>query len=89
MPLIDVSLSAGNLGIDDKGRLIAEITEAVVKVLGESARKSSIVTIHEIAPGNRGIGGAPYTGRYGVAAGNRGRHESRADGTAPPGDWSG
>ena len=59
MPLITIDISQGKLGSPShKERLIAEVTDAVARVVGEEQRRLIIITIVETPVGHRGIGGA-------------------------------
>lgn len=64
MPLISIDLTEGNLSAAKKEQLIVALTDAGVQVLGEAARKSTIVTIRETPKGNRGIAGKTHHGTY-------------------------
>jgi 4-oxalocrotonate tautomerase len=59
MPLIDVKMYEGRLTPDNEGELIAALTEAVGRVLGEAAREQTWVVLQEVPPARWGIAGSP------------------------------
>lgn len=59
MPLIDVKLYEGRLNDGNEAKLIAEITDAVGRVLGDTAREQTWVVLQEIPPARWGIAGKP------------------------------
>ncbi|MET8883840.1 MULTISPECIES: tautomerase family protein [Streptomyces] len=59
MPLIDVKLYEGRLTPQNEGELIAALTDAVGRVLGEKAREQTWVVLQEVPPARWGIGGTP------------------------------
>ncbi len=61
MPFIDVKILEGVLSHEQHQALIAEITEAVVRVGGESLRPMTRCVIQEIRSGLWGVAGKPLT----------------------------
>ncbi|MBV7700850.1 hypothetical protein CLM62_01375 [Streptomyces sp. SA15] len=59
MPLIEVKLYEGRLKDGTDAELIAALTDAVGRVLGESAREQTWVTLQEVPRSRWGIGGRP------------------------------
>lgn len=62
MPLVTIRLAAREIPTtsDQKARLIARVTDAVVEVL-DKRRESVVVLIDELPPENWGEGGEPVT----------------------------
>lgn len=61
MPLVDIELIEGVFDADQKREMIAEVTEAMVRIEGEALRGTTWVRIREIAGGEWAIGGKPLT----------------------------
>lgn len=61
MPFIDVKILEGVLDTPQQQALIAEITEAVVRVGGEGMRPMTRCVIQEIRSGLWGVAGKPLT----------------------------
>lgn len=61
MPFIDVKILEGTLSHEDCQRLLAEITEAVVRVGGEPMRPMTRCVVQEIRSGLWAVGGKPLT----------------------------
>jgi 4-oxalocrotonate tautomerase len=61
MPLVTVSVHAGQLDEDQKARMISLVTDAVVEGegFGAASRASTWVVIEEIPAGNFGVAGRP------------------------------
>lgn len=60
MPVITLAAPAGVYDAAAKERLIAEITEAVVRVGGEHERAVTRILIQDYAEGDWGTGGKVY-----------------------------
>lgn len=61
MPFIDVKILEGVLSHEQHQALIAEITEAVVRVGGDAMRPMTRCVIQEIRSGLWGVAGKPMT----------------------------
>jgi 4-oxalocrotonate tautomerase len=62
MPLVQVSVPAGALSLEQKQQLIAKITDVVVEVEGIPAvRKGTWVHVTEVEDGGWGMGGKQWT----------------------------
>ncbi|UUX94772.1 tautomerase family protein [Aquabacterium sp. J223] len=61
MPFIDVKIIEGVLDEAQYQALIAEITEAVVRVGGEGLRPMTRCAIQEVRSGRWGVAGKPLT----------------------------
>jgi 4-oxalocrotonate tautomerase len=61
MPLVQVSLVAGR-GPDLKERLIAELTEAIVRVLDAPAESVRVI-LYDVPASDWGVGGVPKAAR--------------------------
>jgi 4-oxalocrotonate tautomerase len=61
MPLVDIQLIEGVFDADQKRRMIADVTDAMVAIEGEAMRGLTWVRVQEIASGELGIGGKPMT----------------------------
>jgi len=61
MPFIDVKIIEGVLDDAQHQALIAEITEAVVRIGGEGMRPMTRCVIQEIRSGRWGVAGKPLT----------------------------
>lgn len=59
MPLIDIEVIRHVLTEDQKSELMRLVTEAVVAVVGEPARRLTLVRLHEFDEGKWAIGGQP------------------------------
>ena len=59
MPLVDIELIEGVFDADQKRRMIADVTDAMVRIEGEALRGTTWVRIREIAGGEWAIGGKP------------------------------
>ncbi|KZY30340.1 4-oxalocrotonate tautomerase [Roseovarius sp. HI0049] len=68
MPLVDIELIEGVFDDSQKQRMIAEVTEAMVRVEGEALRPVTWVRVQEIASGEWAIGGKPMTAADVLAA---------------------
>ena len=74
MPLIQVKLIEGVFSDSQKRDIIAELTDAMVKVEGENMRQVTWVTLEEVKSGDWGMGGRPVTTAdvHALAAGSAG-----------------
>lgn len=61
MPLVQVQHLAGAFSREQQTSLIADITEAFVRVSGERIRPNVLVTVSEITSGLWATGGVPLT----------------------------
>jgi 4-oxalocrotonate tautomerase len=61
MPLIDIELIEGVFDADQKRRMIADVTDAMVRIEGEALRGTTWVRIREVASGEWAIGGKPLS----------------------------
>jgi 4-oxalocrotonate tautomerase len=61
MPLVDIQLIAGVFDDGQKQKMIRDVTEAMVKIEGESLRGVTWVRVQEVASGEWAIGGKPLT----------------------------
>lgn len=61
MPLVDIELIEGVFDDDQKQRMIRDVTEAMVRIEGESLRGVTWVRVREVASGEWAIGGTPMT----------------------------
>lgn len=61
MPLVDIQLIEGVFDAKQKQEMIAKVTDAMVKIEGESMRGVTWVRVHEVASGEWGIGGKGIT----------------------------
>ncbi|MDM8166423.1 tautomerase family protein [Roseovarius sp.] len=61
MPLVDIQLIEGVFDDSQKQQMIAEVTEAMVRIEGEALRSVTWVRVQEIASGAWAIGGTPMT----------------------------
>jgi 4-oxalocrotonate tautomerase len=59
MPIIDVKILEGVLDATQQQALIAELTDAVVRVGGDGMRPMTRVLVQEIRAGLWGVGGKP------------------------------
>lgn len=72
MPFIDVKILEGVLSHEQHQALIAEITEAVVRVGGDAMRPMTRCVIQEIRSGLWGVAGKPMTNERGPGTGVQG-----------------
>jgi 4-oxalocrotonate tautomerase len=61
MPFVQVKVIEGVFGPEEKSRIVAAVTDAMVSVEGEAMRGVTWVTIEEVASGSWAIGGTPLT----------------------------
>jgi 4-oxalocrotonate tautomerase len=62
MPLVQVSVPAGALTIEQKQELIAKMTDVMVEVEGIPAVRPSVwVQVNEVPDGGWGMGGQAFT----------------------------
>jgi 4-oxalocrotonate tautomerase len=61
MPLVDIHVIRGVFSPEQKGSMIAKVTDAMVSVEGESLRGVTWVKVNEIESGDWAIGGKPLT----------------------------
>jgi 4-oxalocrotonate tautomerase len=61
MPLVNVKLIEGVFTDGQKAQIISDLTDAMVRIEGESLRGVTWVVIEEVAGGNWAIGGQPLT----------------------------
>ena len=59
MPLVDIELIEGVFDADQKRRMIADVTDAMVRIEGEALRGTTWVRIREVASGEWALGGKP------------------------------
>lgn len=62
MTLVQTKGMRGYLSLDQKQELIRHVTDAVLSLEGEGRRSVTWVTIEDVAPGPRGVGGKPVSG---------------------------
>jgi 4-oxalocrotonate tautomerase len=62
MPYVNIKITRDGATPDQKARLIAGVTDLLVRILGKNPA-TTVVVIDEIDPGNWGIGGEPVTAR--------------------------
>ncbi len=70
MPFIEVKIIEGVLDRDQQQALIAELTDAVVRVGGEGMRPMTRCAIQEIRSGLWGVAGKPMTTEMALAKKN-------------------
>lgn len=61
MPLVQIKGVGGYLTPEQKGEMIAKVTDAVLSVEGEGLREVTWVTIEDVPAGAWGVGGRPVT----------------------------
>jgi 4-oxalocrotonate tautomerase len=61
MPLINVKLIEDAFTPEQKRRIVAELTDAMVAIEGESMRQVTWVLVEEVRSGDWGIAGKPLT----------------------------
>jgi 4-oxalocrotonate tautomerase len=61
MPLINVKLIEDVFTDEQKRQIVAELTDAMVAIEGESMRGVTWVVVEEVRSGDWGIGGKPLT----------------------------
>ena len=61
MPLINVKLIEDVFTPEQKGRIVEELTDAMVAIEGESMRQVTWVVVEEVRSGDWGIAGKPLT----------------------------
>lgn len=59
MPLINVQLIENVFTVDQKQRIITDLTEAMIAIEGEALRQVTWVKIEEVKEGQWAIGGQP------------------------------
>ena len=59
MPLVNVKVIEGVFTPEQKGRIITELTDAMVRIEGENLRGVTWVVIDEVQGGDWAIGGNP------------------------------
>ncbi|MEY4530503.1 MAG: hypothetical protein RLZZ156_1224 [Deinococcota bacterium] len=60
MPYVNVRITKGNVSLEQKQQIIAEITQTLQTVLGKNPERTHII-IDEIDPDNWGIAGLTTT----------------------------
>ncbi len=61
MPLVQITGVGDYLSLAQKQEIIRKVTDAVASVEGEGLRKVTWVTMQDVQPGARGVGGNPVT----------------------------
>jgi 4-oxalocrotonate tautomerase len=61
MPLVNVRLIEGVFTPEQKGEMIRQLTETMVKIEGENLRPVTWVIVEEVKSGDWGIGGKNLT----------------------------
>ena len=61
MPLVDIQLIEGVFDVEQKRKMIEEVTETMVRIEGEAMRGVTWVRVQEFASGEWGIGGKAMT----------------------------
>ena len=61
MPLINVKVIEGVFSAEQKGRIIRNLTEAMVEIEGEAMRSVTWTVVEEVKSGDWGIAGKPLS----------------------------
>ena len=61
MPFINVKLIEGVFTPEQKQEVIRKLTDTMVGIEGENMRSVTVCVVEEVASGDWGIGGQPYT----------------------------
>ena len=61
MPFINVKLIEGVFTPEQKQEVIRKLTDTLVRIEGENMRSVTVCVVEEVASGDWGIGGQPYT----------------------------
>lgn len=61
MPLVTVKVFEQEFTTEEKGRIIASVTDAIAASVGEFARPATWVLVEEVKSGDWGAGGRPVT----------------------------
>ena len=61
MPFINVKLIEGVFTPEQKQEVIRKLTDTMVGIEGENVRSVTVCVVEEVASGDWGIGGQPYT----------------------------
>jgi 4-oxalocrotonate tautomerase len=61
MPLVTVKVFENEFTTEQKGRIIASVTDAIAATFGEAARPATWVLVEEVKSGDWGVGGRPLT----------------------------
>ena len=61
MPFINVKLIEDVFTAEQKGRIVEELTDAMVAIEGEAMRQVTWVVVEEVRSGDWGIAGKPLT----------------------------
>jgi 4-oxalocrotonate tautomerase len=61
MPFINVKLIEGVFTPQQKQEVIRKLTDTMVEIEGENMRSVTVCVVEEVASGDWGIGGQPYT----------------------------
>jgi len=61
MPSINVKLIEGVFTAEQKQEVIRRLTDTMVGIEGENMRAVTVCVVEEVASGDWGIGGQPYT----------------------------
>jgi 4-oxalocrotonate tautomerase len=61
MPFINVKLIEGVFTPEQKQEVIRRLTDTMVGIEGENMRSVTVCVVEEVASGDWGIGGQPYT----------------------------
>jgi 4-oxalocrotonate tautomerase len=61
MPFINVKLIEGVFTPEQKQEVIRKLTDTMVRIEGENMRSVTVCVVEEVASGDWGIGGQPYT----------------------------
>jgi len=61
MPLIDIQVMEGVFTDEEKGSMIAKVSDAFGEVVGDTLRDATSIRVHEVKSGSWGYGGKPMT----------------------------
>ncbi len=61
MPLINVKIIEGVFTPPQKQEIVRKLTDTMVEIEGENMRPVTVCVVEEVASGDWGIGGQPYT----------------------------
>ena len=61
MPFINVKIIEGVFTSPQKQEIVRKLTDTMVEIEGENMRPVTVCVVEEVASGDWGIGGQPYT----------------------------